>query len=546
MPPESIVLVGLSGSGKSTVGPLVARLLGWDFIDTDQLIEAAAERTIPELFAEEGEARFREREQAALREAVGRRRAVVSTGGGAPTTPGGRAELAHGFTVWLVVSPARAAARLAENPGTPGRPLLAGDPQARLESLLDARRRWYELADAAVDVDYLSPEQAAEEIVRLWAESRGHTPRYGHENIEYGSWHVAATVQTPGGAYPIVVQPGVLDHLGGVCREAGLSGRAFVVTDTGVEPLFAHRAMAALASADFEAARFTIPAGEEQKNLGTVATAYARPLGQRAEPSDFVVWLGRGAATHPAGFVAATTLRGIDFVHVPTTLLGMVDASVGGKTGVDHPMGKNLIGAFAQPRAVVIDPEVLKTLPERQRRAGWAEVVKHGLILDPVLVDDLERGAGDPLAMLSPALIGRSVAIKAEVVSEDEREAGRRTLLNYGHTIGHAIEAVTGYSTYLHGEAVAVGMHAAGLISVAMGLLSSDGLARQQRLITGYGLPDRAPGLDVDAVLAATASDKKVRAGRIKWVLLEEIGRATTRNDVPEEIVREAVATVLR
>ncbi|MCC6388144.1 MAG: 3-dehydroquinate synthase [Dehalococcoidia bacterium] len=545
MAPECIVLVGLSGSGKSTVGPLVARRLGWAFTDTDALIEQAAGRSIPELFAEEGEARFREREQAALRDAIARHRTVVSTGGGAPTTPGGRAELAQGFTVWLVVSPARAAARLAENPATPDRPLLAGDALGRLESQLDARRRWYELADAAVDVDYLSPEQAADEIVRLWAESRGHAPRFGHENAARGAWHVAATVQTPGATYPIVVEPGVLDQLGSVCRETGLTGRAFVVTDTGVGPLFGQRAMTALAAGDFETARFEIPAGEEQKTMATVGRVHDWLLGQRVERSDFVVCVGGGVVTDLAGFAAATTLRGIDFVHVPTTLLGMVDASVGGKTGVDHAMGKNLIGAFAQPRAVVIDPEVLKTLPERQRRAGWAEVVKHGLILDPRLVEDLEKGATDPLAMLSPELIGRSVAIKAEVVSEDEKEAGRRTLLNYGHTIGHAIEAVTGYSAYLHGEAVAVGMHAAGRISVAMGLLSAEELERQQRLITAYGLPDRAPGLDPAEVIAATASDKKVRSGRIKWVLLEGIGRAATRNDVPDEVVREALAGIL-
>jgi 3-dehydroquinate synthetase len=247
-----------------------------------------------------------------------------------------------------------------------------------------------------------------------------------------------------------------------------------------------------------------------------------------------------------AGFAAATCLRGVDFVHVPTSLLGMVDAAIGGKTGVDHPRGKNLIGAFAQPRAVVIDPLTLRSLPERHLRNGWAEVVKHGFILDEPLVVELEAVAGDPAAMMSARLIAWSVAIKANIVSEDERESGRRTLLNYGHTIGHAIEAVTGYSAYLHGEAVAIGMRAAGLIALELGLLPADDFERQQKLIRAAGLPESAPGVSVDAVLAASTQDKKVRAGSINWVLLEGIGRATTRNTVPESVVRRAVEAVLR
>jgi 3-dehydroquinate synthetase len=212
---------------------------------------------------------------------------------------------------------------------------------------------------------------------------------------------------------------------------------------------------------------------------------------------------------------------------------------------VDHARGKNLVGAFAQPSAVVIDPRVLSTLDERQLKNGWAEVIKHGFILDEELTRRLESVAGQPEAMMSAELIARSAAIKAAVVSEDEREAGRRTLLNYGHTIGHAIEAVTGYRTYLHGEAVAVGMRAAGLIAVELGMLAADEFERQQRLIRAAGLPETAPGLPVDAVLDAAMMDKKVRRGDITWVLLERIGQATTRRAVPEAVVRAAVERVL-
>jgi 3-dehydroquinate synthetase len=209
-------------------------------------------------------------------------------------------------------------------------------------------------------------------------------------------------------------------------------------------------------------------------------------------------------------------------------------------------MGKNMIGAFAQPRAVVMDPRVLATLPERELRAGWAEVVKHGLILDPRLFAELERLATDPAAMRSARLIGWSAAIKADVVSGDEREAGQRTLLNYGHTIGHAIEAVTGYSAYLHGEAVAIGMRAAGLIGKELGVFSGDEFERQQRTIRACGLPESAPGLDIDAVLAAAAGDKKSSGGSVRWVLLRRIGEAYVHGPVDPAIVRAAVAEVCR
>jgi 3-dehydroquinate synthase len=268
-------------------------------------------------------------------------------------------------------------------------------------------------------------------------------------------------------------------------------------------------------------------------------------LQRKVERSDFVVCMGGGVVTDLAGFAAATVLRGIPFVHVPTTLLGMLDAAIGGKTGVDHPLGKNMVGAFAQPKAVVIDPAVLETLPDRQRRAGWAEAIKHGCILDEQFVCDLEAAAADPRSMLSADLIGRSVAIKAAIVSEDEREQGRRTLLNYGHTVGHAIEAVTGYSTYLHGEGVAIGMRAAGLIAVELGALDRTDFERQQTLIRACGLPEHAPDVPVQATIDAMSRDKKVRGGAIQWVLLDRIGHALVRDAVPEEVARRAVETVL-
>ena len=524
-----IFLVGISGAGKSTVGRLVADRLGWDFADSDDLIEERAGRKIPEIFATDGEANFREIEATVLGDLARRERVVVSTGGGAPTTEGGRAAIQTGFSVWLEVSPGAAARRLSVDPAAATRPLLAGDAEGRLAGLLATRGPQYRLSDASVAVDGLSPVQVADRILECWEKAAD----------------VAATVRTPGVEYPVVVAEGALGRLGAICRDRGLKGRAFLVTDTNVGPLLAAPALRSLASADYEAASFVIPAGEEQKTLATVGTVYDWLLKAKVERSDFVVCLGGGVVTDLAGFAAATILRGIPFVHVPTTLLGMADAAIGGKTGVDHPLGKNMIGAFAQPKAVVIDPQVLETLPDRQRRAGWAEVIKHGFILDEQLVCDLEAAAGDPRSMLSADLIGRSVAIKAAIVSEDEREQGRRTLLNYGHTVGHAIESVTGYSTYLHGEGVAIGMLAAGLIGVELGMLDWAAFERQQALIRACGLPEHAPEVPIEAVIDAMSRDKKVRGGAIQWVLLDRIGHAVVRDAVPEEVARRAVEAVL-
>ena len=554
MSAKLIFLVGLSGAGKSTVGKLLAEKLVWAFADSDAEVEAEAGRSIPELFRDEGEASFRDREAAALAALCERQPIVVATGGGAPTHDASRAIIDHGFSVWLSISPEEAAERLRADPATPTRPLLEGDLEGKLRSLLDARGDIYRNADAAIDVSGLSPEQAAAEIFHLFEEWRA-APRGGDregEGRNHGSPNgapslsVAATVRTVTEHYPVIVQDGALEHLGEACRFAGLSGRAFVVTDDAVGPLFADRALKALRAAGYVADTTQIPAGEGHKTLATVAALYDWLIASRVERGDFVVCLGGGVVTDLAGFAAATCLRGIPFVHVPTSLLGMVDAAIGGKTGVDHPRGKNLIGAFAQPKAVVIDPRLLTSLPERHLRNGWAEVIKHGFILDEDLTRELEAVAGEPAAMMSARLIARSVAIKAEIVSEDEREAGRRTLLNYGHTVGHAIEAVTGFHDVLHGEAVALGMRVAGIIAGELGLLSADDFERQQRLIRAAGLPESLSGVDVDAVLDATLLDKKVRDGDITWVLLDGIGHAVTRSGVPAPLVRTAVETVLR
>jgi 3-dehydroquinate synthase len=291
-----------------------------------------------------------------------------------------------------------------------------------------------------------------------------------------------------------------------------------------------------------------IEAGEDQKTPATVALIHDAAFRHRLERGSLIVALGGGVVGDMAGFAAATWLRGIAVVQVPTTLLAMVDAAIGGKTGVNHPGGKNLIGAFHQPKLVLIDPAVLHTLPEREFRAGMAEVIKYGVIGDPALFGDLEAAAQRvPLGGLAnresvgegllERLLERSASAKARVVAADEREGGLRAILNYGHTLGHAVETLSGYGTYLHGEAVGLGMLAAGEISLAMGLWRPEDQQRQRAVIAAAGLPLAWPALDPLAVLACLQGDKKVRSGRVRFVLPTAIGTVEIRDDVEPEII---------
>jgi 3-dehydroquinate synthase len=351
------------------------------------------------------------------------------------------------------------------------------------------------------------------------------------------------------GAYDVHCRWGALDDLGALMRDAGLQGPAFVVSDDAVAPLYAGRASASLRAAGFEPTLFTFPPGEASKSLETVSHVYDWLLDGRAERSSPVVTLGGGVAGDLGGFAAATYLRGVPFVQAPTSLLAMVDASIGGKVGVDHPRGKNLVGAFYAPSLVVQDTSVLASLPPRSLREGFAEVIKHGLIMDPPMLEVLERDAQRLLAVepaLTTEMVSRNAALKAAVVSDDEREGGRRMILNYGHTIGHAIETACGYRGILHGEAISAGMMAAAEIGRRIGITSAAVGERQRVLFERYDLPLHHAGLDIDAVMAATLHDKKVAAKRVRWVLLEDFGRPVIRDDVPDGVVREVVAKLVR
>ena len=300
----------------------------------------------------------------------------------------------------------------------------------------------------------------------------------------------------------------------------------------------------------YEVSSCTLPAGERYKTLKSIQKIYDVALEQRLERSSTMVALGGGVIGDMTGFAAASWLRGINFVQVPTSLLAMVDASIGGKTGVNHPQGKNLIGAFHQPRFVLIDPFVLKTLPPRELRAGMAEVIKYGIIWDAELFAKLEESKRlDQWRYLDEDLLGtilsRSCQAKADVVSKDEKEAGLRAILNYGHTIGHAVESLTGYKLVNHGEAVAIGMVAAGQIAVKLQLWQQDKAQRQDALIKKAGLPTQLPGgLDIEAIIDTLQTDKKVKDGKVRFILPTQIGQVTVTDQVPRDVIAQVLKQI--
>ena len=341
-------------------------------------------------------------------------------------------------------------------------------------------------------------------------------------------------------SYDIVIERGTLASLGLRCRTLGLKGVAAVITNPTVAALYGTVAQDSLASAGFAVALIEMPDGEEYKNSTTLNKLYDDLLAAGVDRGSFVVALGGGVVGDVAGYAAATWMRGIPFVQVPTTLLAQVDSSVGGKTGIDHPKGKNLIGAFYQPRLVLIDVDTLATLDQRQFRAGLAEVIKYGAVIDFSFFEFIEANRTAILAMDRDVLIEiihRCCQLKAHVVEFDEKESGLRAILNYGHTLGHAFEALSGYSGLVHGEAVAIGMVLAARVSAAEGLCSNEDVSRISNLITGCGLPVEIPHYDRQQLLSAVAADKKSKGGNVTFICNQGIGMYAMTHHTPEELL---------
>lgn len=519
-PGQNLVLTGFMGTGKTTVGRRLAKKLGMEFVDTDEVIEER-HGTIASIFAEQGEDRFREIEREVARELGARTGLVIATGGRMVLDAQNLRELTRNGRIFcLVATPEEIHDRVTSDHSRRERPLLqAEDPQRRIVELLTEREHEYSKF-AQLVTGHAGPAGIAEEVKHLWE---------GHSTYDVGG---------PAGGYAYTVGAGILPF---VRQLAGIEGPMVVVTDDVV----AERYAPSLGDVDL---MVTVPAGRSSKTVEAVQAVYDRLFEADIDRSATIVSLGTSIIGDIAAFTAATYLRGVDLVHCPTNLIAMIDTSVGGKVGLDVTQGRNLIGLYKQPKAVLADVATLQTLPPRDFRSGLAEVLKHALLAGGSLLDRIEQTSWSEVPSLSPgvlaemqSLVAQAIQVKIEVVREDPfEEKGIRTLLNLGHTFAYGIEMASSREIH-HGEAVAMGMVAAARISQELG--APAGLAdRVEAAVRHIGLDPFVPvGISPDDVLAGMRRDKKRRHQRQRLVLLRDIGDAYVTDEVTDDQILRAI-----
>lgn len=497
-----IFIYGPPGVGKSAVGFALAESLNLAFIDLDLEIERTAQTTIPQIFEQQGESMFRTIESQALEATLQGQPGVVALGGGALLAPENRATAeTRGDIFCLSASLETLLARLGK--GADYRPLLSSDTASKLLELLSQRRAHYTSFDQQIDTEHLSLEDTVWKI-----------------QVQSGRYHIRGM----GAGYDARIGSGELENIGELLECNGLNGPIALISDENVASHYSGITSESLLNAGYTVQTMTFPAGEHHKTLETVSNLWNAFLVAKIERGSTVIALGGGVVGDLAGFAAATYLRGVPWVGVPTSLLAMADSSLGGKTGADLPQGKNLIGAFHSPRLVLADPQLLNTLPEVEFRNGMAEVLKAGIIADPVLFDLCALGL-DAVQNNLAEVVRRAMAVKIKIIQEDPFESGKRASLNLGHTIGHAVEKLSDYRLR-HGEAVAIGMVAEARLAVELGLASADLVDRIKNALITLKLPTNIPAdMQIQDILQTTQVDKKRSGGIVRYALPCQIGK---------------------
>ena len=531
-PSGNIVLIGMMGSGKTTVGRLLAKKLGKIFVDSDEEIQKRTGVTIPHIFDVEGEVGFRQREADVVQELLLQNNMVLATGGGAILDASNRSAMHENGTVVYLKSAVHDLWQRTRNDRS--RPLLqTADPRAKLHELFIQRNPLYaETADIVIHTGKQNVHVLLSALI-----SKLNT--LINETHPVKSMHTL-TVGLAERSYPIHIGSNLLGQIK-LLMPYLQHKRVAIISNTTVAPLYLGQLTQALEMNGVRVVTIVLPDGEQFKNSASLNLIYDGLLGNRCERNTPLIALGGGVIGDMTGYAAATYLRGVPFIQIPTTLLSQVDSSVGGKTGINHPLGKNMIGAFYQPQLVLADVSTLNTLSDKELRSGLAEVIKYGLIRDLPFLEWLEANMEKLLARDVEALqyaIVRSCENKAEVVGNDERESGERALLNLGHTFGHAIENGMGYGAWLHGEAVAAGTVMAADLSCRLGWITEQDVARVKRIFQRAGLPIVAPHMGVDQYLELMGLDKKVVDGKVRFVLLQPLGHAVISSVVPADLLR--------
>jgi shikimate kinase / 3-dehydroquinate synthase len=563
---RALVFVGMMGSGKSAIGQRLAARLGLPFVDADaEIVAAAAGMTIPEIFAKYGERYFRDGERRVIMRLLNSGQIVLATGGGAFMDPRTRERIAErAVSIWLDADLKTLMKRVRRKND---RPLLhTDDPEETLRRLLEARRPVYETAEIRVEsrdepqdvmvedtLNALRAELPRINASRRAAQKKDFAKAMTHLHLERAQTDQGAAhrevvrVALGGRSYDIVIGANLLEEAGAKIAEVAPGAACAIVTDENVARLHLPALEKSLAKAGIRYTTIVVKPGEASKSLATFGRVCDEVLAAKIERRDLVVAFGGGVVGDLAGFVAASVRRGSRFVQIPTTLLSQVDSSVGGKTGINSPYGKNLIGAFHQPSLVIVDVDVLRTLSMREFRAGYAEVVKYGLIGDKRFFEWLEADADAVFHSRAEQICAVAVSCetKATIVARDETEQGDRALLNLGHTFGHAFELLTRYDSerLVHGEGVAIGMACAARFSARLGLCAPADAERVARHLASVGLPTeirQIPGWrdDAQAILEAMYQDKKVEGGALTFILMRGVGEAFIAKSVePSEVL---------